>query len=419
MGVSFRDIQQEWFVVSLLASSLDNTKPGPRTTDVIQMNTISETIDSTITNTRAERFYRPELDVLRFGAFLLVLIKHSFPSPDGPGMRLHLFRAIKHAGFFGVPLFFLLSAYLITELLLREKRATGDVRIGAFYARRILRIWPLYLGMLFAAYIYGRIDHTSFIAKGELAAYLLLVGNWYVVLHGFMRGVALPLWSIGVEEQFYLLWPSLVRCCSEMQIIAASTTMLCVGQITLLYLSHRGAAIAPTIEANSLVQFQFFALGAIMSVALKGRTPGWTTFTRLCLSVWGLFCFFLADFLFYAASTPVHATAIRTPPGFALAMLGTVLIFLSALGAALPTVASSLIYLGKISFGLYIFHLACIHLAIHVARSFFHLQHNFLAVVWGLGLPLTILVAAASYHYIERPFLRLKERFTVVRSRSV
>ena len=100
-------------------------------------------------------------------------------------------------------------------------------------------------------------------------------------------------------------------------------------------------------------------------------------------------------------------------------MLGTVLIFLSALGATVPAMASSLIYLGKISYGLYIFHLVCIHFATYVARTYFHLQRSLLAVVWGMGLPLTIFVAAASYHYIESPFLRLKERFTVVRSRSV
>jgi peptidoglycan/LPS O-acetylase OafA/YrhL len=383
------------------------------------MAVILEKIDASINKTQAVRFYRPELDVLRFGAFLLVLIKHSFPAPDGPGLRLHLLRAVKHAGFFGVPLFFLLSAYLITELLLKEKRTTGDIRIGAFYVRRILRIWPIYLGMLLAAYIYGHIDRSAFIPKSELAAYLLLVGNWYVVLHNFMPGFALPLWSIGVEEQFYLLWPSLVRWGSEMSIIVASAAMLFVGQITLLQLSHYGATIAPTIEANSLVQFQFFALGALISVVLSGRTMRLTLLSRLSLSICGLLCYFLADFLFYAASSTFHAQTIRTVPGFALAMLGTVLIFLSALGATVPAMASSLVYLGKISYGLYIFHLVCIHFATYVARTYFHLQQSLLLVVWGMGLPLTIIVAAASYHYIETPFLRLKERFTVVRSRSI
>jgi peptidoglycan/LPS O-acetylase OafA/YrhL len=383
------------------------------------MLTVLETRDKPTDKKPRVRFYRPELDVLRFGAFLLVLVKHSFPAPDGSGLRLHFLRAVKHSGFFGVPLFFLLSAYLITELLLKERRATGDIKIRAFYVRRILRIWPLYIAMLVAASLYGLIDHADAIPKAELAAYLLLIGNWYAVFHDYMAGFGLPLWSIGIEEQFYLLWPSLVRWGGQKGIITASAIMLFGGQVTLLVLSHRSVTIAPTIEANSLVEFQFFALGAIISIVLKGRVPRIALLPRLYLCGSGLLCYFLADFLFYAASGTLNSTMGRTVPGFALASAGTVLIFLSALGARIPSKASLLIYLGKISFGLYIFHLVCTHFATHIARTYFHLHHNLVLVVWGVGLPLTILVAAASYRYFESPFLRLKEQFTVVHSRSV
>jgi peptidoglycan/LPS O-acetylase OafA/YrhL len=383
------------------------------------MTQLLEAIDTPIDKTLAARFYRPELDVLRFGAFLLVLVKHSLPAPEGPGLRLHVLRALKHAGFFGVPLFFLLSAYLITELLLKEKRKTGDIQIGAFYVRRILRIWPLYIGMLSAVSLYGLIDHAVAVPKAELAAYLLLIGNWYAVFHDYMHGFGLPLWSIGVEEQFYLLWPSLVRWGAQKGIIAASAIMLCSAQATLLVLAYKGVAIAPGIEANSLVEFQFFALGAILSVVLRGRAPRLTLLPRLCLCVCGLLCYFLADFLFYAASGALNATVGRTVPGFALASAGTVLIFLSALGARIAASASFLVYFGKISFGLYIFHLVCIHIVTQIGKTYFHLNRNLLLVVWGVGLPLTILVAAASYRYFETPFLRLKEKFAVVHSRSV
>ena len=383
------------------------------------MTQLLEVIDTPTEKALTTRFYRPELDVLRFGAFLLVLVKHSFPSPEGPGLRLHVLRALKHAGFFGVPLFFLLSAYLITELLLKEQLTTGSIRVRAFYLRRVLRIWPLYLGMLIIACIYGRIHHAVAIPRAELAFYLLLIGNWYTVFHGYIHGFGLPLWSIGVEEQFYLLWPSLVRWGGQRGLIAASAIMICSAQVTLLILSHKGVTIAPTIEANSLVEFQFFALGAVISVVLKGRVPGFTLLQRLGLSLFGLLCCFLADFLFYAASGALNATVRHTVPGFALAAAGTVLIFFSTLGAKIPKKASAVIYLGKISFGLYIFHLACVHFATHLARTYFHLQHDLLPVVWGIGLPLTILVSATSYRYFETPFLRLKERFTVVHSRTI
>jgi peptidoglycan/LPS O-acetylase OafA/YrhL len=103
-------------------------------------------------------FYRPELDVLRFFAFFAVFLTHSlthsadtwvsYGLPRSLGMLL---AAVAGAGAFGVSLFFMLSAYLITTLLLGEKQTTNDVHLRSFYFRRILRIWPLYFFMLAVA----------------------------------------------------------------------------------------------------------------------------------------------------------------------------------------------------------------------------------------------------------------------------
>src|SRR5580698_3877878 len=114
-------------------------------------NTIA-TIDTkilevTTTAAKPKGFYRPELDILRFFAFFAVYLTHSLPHLRADYVRLHLsnlaaelMAAIAAGGRFGVTLFFLLSAYLITSLLLREKSATGDVDLRSFYIRRILRI---------------------------------------------------------------------------------------------------------------------------------------------------------------------------------------------------------------------------------------------------------------------------------------
>src|SRR3981081_108514 len=97
----------------------------------------------------SERYYRPELDVLRFFAFLSVFLFHGLPSVvvanhTGWSRRAATIAAdFKSAGRFGVCLFFVLSSFLITELLMRERCSTGTVHIKAFYVRRILRIWPL------------------------------------------------------------------------------------------------------------------------------------------------------------------------------------------------------------------------------------------------------------------------------------
>src|SRR6266699_1803055 len=101
-------------------------------------------------------FYHPEIDVLRFGAFFLVYLWHALPLTPATYLHLGFGRLLTrvlvgfiHGGAYGVDLFFALSSYLITELLLREYRSRGSINIRAFYARRILRIWPLYFVALF------------------------------------------------------------------------------------------------------------------------------------------------------------------------------------------------------------------------------------------------------------------------------
>src|SRR5215469_2707913 len=103
-------------------------------------------------------FYRPELDILRFFAFLGIYLYHSMPLDPAIYSRYRLphwfgqlMAAIANSGRWGVTLFFLLSGYLITSLLLRERWIKGDVNLRAFYLRRILRIWPLYFFILIVA----------------------------------------------------------------------------------------------------------------------------------------------------------------------------------------------------------------------------------------------------------------------------
>src|SRR5277367_912413 len=117
---------------------------------------------------RAGRFYLPELDVLRFFAFFAVFIFH-LPEPfalkffDSPGVLGTLGRA----GAFGVDLFFALSGYLITGLLIRERERSGDINMKAFYARRTLRIWPLYYFSIALAFLLTQLP-ASFASGPQL-----------------------------------------------------------------------------------------------------------------------------------------------------------------------------------------------------------------------------------------------------------
>src|ERR1700688_3352464 len=188
---------------------------------------------------RPRPFYRPELDVLRFFAFLGVYVVHIVDYPiefleqhHVPHTLAQATMAMATGGAYGVDVFFILSAYLITELLLREKETMGHLNVPAFYLRRVLRIWPLYfLALLIAAYVPFFNPHGEF-GPRYVTAFLLFMGNWSFVWFGWITSVAVPLWSVSVEEQFYLFWPPIVARLSRGQIIYAALGMILLANLT-------------------------------------------------------------------------------------------------------------------------------------------------------------------------------------------
>src|SRR5215467_3640185 len=167
---------------------------------------------------RAERFYRPELDALRFFAFLGVFIFHAAPrtmdfynAAGYPHWLSSLLISVFGAGAYGVDLFFALSAYLITSLLLRERAATGALDLRGFYVRRILRIWPLYLAFVVFAAVMAVAIPGQQLPLRYVVGFCLLSGNWVYVFCGLPASFAIPLWTVSIEEQFYLAWPLALR----------------------------------------------------------------------------------------------------------------------------------------------------------------------------------------------------------------
>ena len=118
---------------------------------------------------------------------------------------------IARAGALGVDLFFALSAYLITGLLLRERRSSGAIDVRAFYVRRILRIWPLYYFTLLILVPAMSILPGERMPWRHFLAFGLFSGNWACAAWGYPPSSFSLLWSVSIEEQFYLAWPWLVR----------------------------------------------------------------------------------------------------------------------------------------------------------------------------------------------------------------
>ena len=372
---------------------------------------------------RISSLYRPELDALRFLAFFCVFIHHVLPRSTreyqqhlGPTLS-RLLASIANAGSFGLCLFFVLSAYLISELLIRERLRTRTIHIKSFYTRRVLRIWPLYffgvgIGLLWA-YLSGvRKDVTRFLS------YLVLAGNWYCTKHGWTPNPMVPLWSISIEEQFYLLWPAIARKTSEKGMYIVCAIMLADASGWLFYLGYTHATPDWTIWANTFVQFSMFAAGVLLALILRGNVLSVNISARIFLGLAGLGAWFLSAYFLHCKDLNVRPTAIQLNLGYLLVALGCVLLLCACLGLG-EAVPAALVYLGRISYGLYVFHLLALWAAEKLLTGHVH-QYAVRILATGIaGFLLTVGIAAVSYRYLETPFLRLKEKFSYIKTRPV
>jgi len=355
-------------------------------------------------------FYRPELDCLRFFAFLMVFVSHAFAATPEYYLErnysLELSQWISKAiasGGYGVVLFFVLSSYLITELLIRESNSKGRIDVKSFYIRRALRICPLYFVFLLAIYLIIPQESPFALETRFLMPMLLFVGNWAaVVFNGMGHSVAGPLWSISVEEQFYLAWPLLISRVGVQRLKTACIVLIVLANATRIVMEKKGAGFV-AFWCSTTSWLDAIAAGALIALVLRGAAPQRSLIARLLLACGGLFLWvFTARFRLSFIYPDIFS--------YPLVITGSCLILLATLGSAISN--SILVYFGRVSYGLYVFHAAALALATLMFAEF--------GMVHALvGLAITIVMAAISYRFLEEPFLRLKKRFTYVVSEPV
>lgn len=358
------------------------------------------------------RYYRPELDALRLLAFLAVYVHHTV---------YNISPIASICGGFGLSLFFFLSSFLITELLQRERQASGTVQIKAFYLRRALRIWPLYFTFLLFAYIFGLAYPSHGLPITCMLAYTSMAANWYVSAFGFPATFIAYLWSISIEEQFYLLWPAINSKLSRRALLITMLSIPPLSAAAVLVLCANGGIPAQSIWTNSLVEFQFFALGSLTALLLPSRTFWLRAPVRIALVI-------AAGFSWTAAACTgidarVATRSITPTLGYWLVGIGCICLFLTFFDVDQRWIPAWVRYLGKISYGLYVFH----QLALEVAEIALNripgfdsaTHHNAYGIGHFLmGLLITGAFAALSYQHLEKPFLRVKERNAVILSRA-
>lgn len=350
-----------------------------------------------------KKIYFPNLNGLRFFAALGVMIYHFF------GMEVF-------NGHLGVVLFFVLSGFLITYLLLEEKERINNIEIKKFYIRRILRIWPLYfLILLIASVIYyfsSGLDAGYFEA---LPYFLFFIPNWAFVaeISLYYAGI---LWSVGAEEQFYLLWPWFV-----LKLKAKKLIYIFLGFIVFWTLSP---------HVIDFINFRYLSGNDTLQLISKfiGRMGFGSMATGATLAYLAKFYSQKLKYIYHPVvqiSTLVITLVLWI--GNLLPHLGAVDQVYSILFAVLianfalnPKVVISLEnkilnYLGKISFGLYVYHLLGFDLTKFLASKIGFKIPDIPMFILGVGT--TVVIATISYKYFEKPFLRFKsKKYTVVKS---
>lgn len=377
-----------------------------------------------------ERVYFPGLDGLRFFAAMAVAVSHVELLKQYNGLpNVYETPAVYELGRLSVTLFFVLSGYLITYLLLAERKASGTIAVRNFYIRRVLRIWPLYyLIVLLAFFVLPRIGimHVPTYSD-EMAA---TFGRTFPLFLFFLPQVALsiydpvpfaePLWSIGVEEQFYLVWPLLLR--RFRNFVAVAVVII----VVMLALRHGAMAMGRASAAdpeklrvwNGIINYFYFTRIECMAI---GGLFAWIVFARRRR--------LLAFFHHPAVQIAVYALTIWKTfrPPSPIFDYGLYAVAFAVLILNVSTNERSLIrmrgrpfaFLGNISYSIYMFHEIAIQLTIAGLAA---ATDTALAgtgpnvALYAISLALTILIASASYLWFERWFLRRKSAYAIVPS---
>lgn len=362
-------------------------------------------------DTPLKSHYFNNLDALRFISFLGVFISHTIIIPSTNSVFLNFCLFLTSVSYFGVPFFFTLSSFLITYRLLSQKRDNGIIVLSAFYKNRILRIWPIYYILVaicfFILPILSTIFHIKSLSLPELAPFLFFYANFYMINNGTaFTSALLILWSISIEEQFYLIWAPVIKFIShkwlDYFIILLFLTSI-IFSVHYLYVLNKSSN---NLAIHSIYVLQNFCTGAFMAFICIKKQKYFT------FHFWHSKLFWITVYI----ALPVSSFIIKD-----MILLNTIksicyslIIYDQAINVHRMFNAGKfklINYLGKISYGLYIYHA----LVIIILQNRFHFFNpiadstalqNFLETI--LTFIITCIIAHISYNYIEIKFLRLK-----------
>ncbi len=372
-----------------------------------------------------DTIYFANLDILRFIAAFMVVIAHAyegwcgwwgypgFMSVDGDHKTLSSFgnyanTVIKNGGF-GVDVFFLISGFLITYILLAEKDLTGKIDIKKFFIRRGFRIWPLYFLLIAVTpFIVSWLNKPS----PDYLSTALFYNNFHSMTTGNWEYPFAHFWSICVEEHFYLVWPFLVAFIPNRYLLNTFWTVLFISVFARFGFNLYGKGFY-YMYLHTLSRMDVLAIGAIGAYMYFNKSLRFTIPKYVRIALYFLFIVVYAsepyniyDGMFLACFRKYFYVAV-----IAIGMSN----FLLNPDALISFKKKNVFhYLGKVSYGVYMYSNILIAIIIEKIIAPYNMVNMYL--YFFLNIALTIIISIISYELFEKQFLKLKTRFEVVKT---
>jgi peptidoglycan/LPS O-acetylase OafA/YrhL len=373
------------------------------------------------------KVYFQNLDVLRFIAAFMIVIIHWYGAMKGwyglPKLMRGNFpyeanktwsyveRAIDNFGY-GVDIFFLISGFLITYLLLTEKEKNGRISLRDFYIRRTLRIWPLYYFLIAIGPFLVRWTHST--PQPNYLAQVFFVGNFDQIRTGQWIFPFSHFWSIHIEEHFYLVWPFLVAFIPTRRLPFVFSLVIFISIMFRLILYMLDNHNYYLFYLHSLSRLDVLAIGALL--AWRHYKKPWVVNIPgpIRILIYALIVALFCTDVFYIYSSVTDVTFKKY---FYLGLITLAMgSFLFGTNNKLaPKKKNIFHYFGKVSYGMYMYNNILVNVVI--IKIMAPVLHSVSPVIFSMVyFPLCFIVPILSYELLEKPFLKLKSRFEIIKT---
>jgi peptidoglycan/LPS O-acetylase OafA/YrhL len=341
--------------------------------------------------------YIPELDGIRALAILLVMIYHT---------GIPIFKG----GFIAVDIFFVLSGFLISSILIKEYDTKNKINLQYFYIKRILRLAPSLLILLTAIFIisYFRLFNQTEDNYRSILLTLLYSSNWVRAFNHFYMGILSHTWSLAIEEQFYILWPviliPLLKIRSRKKVVILLCILALSSWLLRIFLTFRGAPVERLyngLDTRADALLTGYILAVIQSSGTLNSNIKKGSICVRMIAVGALLCYFSVLFSISWRNLNNYywlASVIQILTAF------LILHTTSSENSPIKRILSfrPIVWIGSISYGLYLWH----DPVYEIMRTYKFSQYSIATI----GSLITFLIASLSYYLVEKPVLSLKRK---------